>query len=68
MARSTKRNNTFDYLLELQKEGIQVQGLPLKEEYAQILTPDALRFVAKLAQNFEPTRKYLLRFAKLNTQ
>lgn len=63
MARSVKQKTTFDYLLDLQKEGIQVHGLPLKEEYAQILTPDALRFVAKLAQNFEPTRKYLLRFS-----
>jgi len=62
MARSAKpKNSTFDYLLELQKDGIQVQGLPMKDEYAQILTADALRFVAKLAQNFEPTRKLLLR-------
>ncbi len=33
---------------------------PITTDYAQILTPDALSFLAKLATKFEPTRQTLL--------
>ena len=44
---------------QLQAEGIEIRGA-VPPAYAQILTPDALRFVAKLTRAFNPTRKALL--------
>ena len=43
----------------LQAEGIEVLG-PVSEQAAEILTPDALRFVAKLARRYGATRENLL--------
>ena len=40
-------------------DGIQLQGR-VTAEYAEILTPEALRFLAKLARRFESTRLELL--------
>jgi len=40
----------------LTSDGVQILG-PVSGPYAEILTPDALRFVAKLARRFEPTRQ-----------
>jgi malate synthase len=45
---------------ELKKEGIEVLG-PVPTEFAEILTPDALRLVAALARSFEDKRQALLR-------
>jgi malate synthase len=39
--------------------GIQITG-PIKAGYAEILTPDALEFVAKICRTFEPRRQELL--------
>jgi malate synthase len=39
--------------------GIEVLG-KVTPEYAQILTPEALDFVAKIARKFEPRRKELM--------
>lgn len=44
---------------QLQSEGIELRGA-VPPAYAEILTPDALRFVAKLTRQFNPTRKALL--------
>jgi malate synthase len=41
-------------------EGVTITG-PVTAEYAEILTPDALGFVAGLARAFEPRRQELLR-------
>ncbi len=41
-------------------DGISILG-PVTPEYAEILTPQAIAFVAKLAREFGPTRKALLR-------
>jgi len=41
-------------------EGVEVLG-PISPRFAEILTPDALRFVAALARRFEPRRAELLR-------
>ncbi|MCX7706484.1 MAG: malate synthase A, partial [Anaerolineae bacterium] len=41
-------------------EGVQILG-KITPEYAEILTPQAVAFVAKLAREFGPTRKALLR-------
>ena len=43
----------------LAAEGIEIQGR-VTAEYAEILTPEALRFLAKMAREFEPTRRELL--------
>ena len=43
----------------LEREGIEIRG-PVPEPFTTILTPEALRFVAKLARRFEPTRASLL--------
>ena len=43
----------------LQVNGIDVRGR-MSKEFEQILTPEALQFVAKLAREFEPRRKELL--------
>jgi len=43
----------------LVKDGIQIRG-PVTKEYASILTPDALRFVASIHNRFEDTRRQLL--------
>jgi malate synthase len=40
-------------------EGVEVVA-PVKDEFAGILTPDALEFVAMLSRSFEPTRQRLL--------
>src|SRR3989338_916463 len=40
-------------------EGIEITGA-LTPEFAAILTPEALRFTAELARQFEPTRLKLL--------
>ncbi|OFW32723.1 MAG: malate synthase A [Acidobacteria bacterium RIFCSPLOWO2_12_FULL_60_22] len=40
-------------------EGIEILG-PVPGPFAEILTPEALRFVAKLARRFSPTRDALL--------
>src|SRR5436305_7741249 len=40
----------------LRGDGIELRG-PVTEAYSEILTPDALRFVSKLARRFEPTRQ-----------
>jgi malate synthase len=47
-------------LRALGSEGIEVLG-PLPKESEEILTPEALRFVAKLARRFSSTRDALLR-------
>src|SRR5262245_6683426 len=44
----------------LQIEGIEVHAHPGNTAF-DILTPEALRFVAELARRFEPTRQELLR-------
>src|SRR5690348_3532197 len=49
-----------DQLRTLGSEGIEVLG-PVSQEFEEILTPQALRFVAKLARRFESTRQSLLR-------
>lgn len=41
-------------------DGVQILG-PITPEYAEILTPQAVAFVAKLAREFASTRKALLR-------
>ncbi|PRP84535.1 malate synthase [Planoprotostelium fungivorum] len=43
----------------LAKDGIEIRG-PVTQEYAAILTPDALRFVASIHNRFEETRRQLL--------
>ena len=43
----------------LQQEGIEVLG-PVPEAFAEVLTPEALRFVAMLARCFTPVRDELL--------
>ena len=52
-----------DHRIELHRtlgpEGIEILG-PVSEAFAEILTPDALRFVAKLARRFAATRDALL--------
>ncbi len=45
---------------QLLAEGIEIRGA-VPPAYAQILTPDALRFVATLVRAFNPRRKELLR-------
>jgi malate synthase len=45
---------------QLASEGIEVRGV-VPQAYTQILTPDALRFVAELVRQFNPRRKELLR-------
>ncbi len=40
-------------------EGILISG-DVKPEYAQILSPEAMKFLAKLAQTFEPVRRQRL--------
>lgn len=45
---------------ELKKAGIEVLG-PVPPEFADILTSDALRFVANLARSFEDRRQELLK-------
>ncbi len=45
---------------ELSAERVEVRA-PVSDAYAEILTPDALRFVAKLTRAFNPRRKELLR-------
>jgi malate synthase len=40
----------------LSSDGVQIRG-PVSGAYAEILTPEALRFVAKLSRRFEPTRQ-----------
>ena len=44
----------------LASEGIEVLG-PIRDGAAEILTPEALRFVAKLVRRFSATRDTLLR-------
>ena len=39
--------------------GVEIKA-PVDAQAAQILTPDAVRFLAKLARQFEPTRQQLL--------
>src|SRR5437773_9750170 len=41
---------------KLRDDGVELRG-PVTEAYAPILTPEALRFVSKLACRFEPTRQ-----------
>jgi len=48
-----------DPIRTLTAEGIEVLG-PLGEGFAEILTPEALSFVAKLARRFSATRESLL--------
>lgn len=48
-----------DLYNQLAAEGIEIRG-PVTEEYAEILTPDALRFLAKLHRQFNERRKQLL--------
>lgn len=43
----------------LKFDGIEVHG-PVPDEFAEILTPDALEFAGVLAREFEPRRKALL--------
>jgi malate synthase len=40
--------------------GIQILG-PVSSEFAQVLTPEALEFIAKLHRSFNPTRERLLK-------
>ena len=40
----------------LRAEGIEIRG-PVTEAYKEILTPEALRFLARLARRFEATRQ-----------
>ncbi len=44
----------------LESEGVVIRG-PVTPAYAEILTPEALRFVASLHREFNPTRQRLLR-------
>ncbi len=44
---------------DLRDEGIEIRG-SVTEPYAEILTPEVLRFLAKMARLFEPTRQELL--------
>ncbi|HEY8394629.1 MAG TPA: malate synthase A [Thermaerobacter sp.] len=41
-------------------DGIDIRG-PVKERYDEILTPEALAFIARLHREFNPTREALLR-------
>ena len=41
-------------------DGVEIRA-PITPEYAEVLTPDALRFVAKLERAFRETRAALLR-------
>lgn len=43
----------------LEGERIEIRG-PVPESFTRVLTPEALRFVVKLARRFEPTRSSLL--------
>ncbi len=52
---------------QLQAEGIEIRGA-VTETYAEVLTPDALRFVAKLVRQFNPQRKELLRMREERQQ
>lgn len=45
--------------VDLRGEGIEIRG-PVTEAYTEILTREALRFVASLAREFEPRRQELL--------
>jgi malate synthase len=51
---SSRKNSPAD------SSGLEIIG-PESGEFAEILTPDALRFLAKLVREFEPTRERLLR-------
>eukprot|EP01117_Protostelium_nocturnum_P002536 TRINITY_DN1325_c0_g1_i1.p1 TRINITY_DN1325_c0_g1~~TRINITY_DN1325_c0_g1_i1.p1 ORF type:complete len:604 (-),score=229.75 TRINITY_DN1325_c0_g1_i1:88-1719(-) len=51
--------NVPKLLSDLSKSGIEIRG-QFRPEYAQILTPDAVKFVASLHQQFELTRRELL--------
>ncbi|MBX7256532.1 MAG: malate synthase A [Candidatus Hydrogenedentes bacterium] len=56
-------HTTIDHSRELsalKAEGIDVRG-PVPHEFAEILTPDALRFVAELARAFDERRLQLLK-------
>ncbi len=44
---------------ELSREGISVAA-PVTEQYLEVLTPDALRFIARLSRQFSATRNALL--------
>lgn len=48
----------------LRKEGIEIKA-PMAPEFSQILSLEALRFVAKLCRQIEPTRKELLQQREL---
>ncbi len=50
--------------VELEKEGIGLRG-PVTSGYAQVLTPEALRFLASLARTFEARRQQLLERRKV---
>lgn len=52
---------------QLLTEGIVISG-PVPPAYAEILTPDALRFVATLTRAFNPTRKDLLQARELRQE
>src|SRR5579885_275277 len=45
--------------VDLESEGIEIRG-PVTDAYAQVLTPEALRFLAGLARQFEARRQELL--------
>lgn len=47
-------------LQTLKNEGIEIKG-PVSSEFAEILTADAVRFVASISRKFEPTRQDLLK-------
>lgn len=44
----------------LREQGVEIRA-PITEAFAQILTPEAMRFVATLVREFNPERKRLLR-------
>ncbi len=51
----------------LKHPGVEILG-PVPDPYAEILTADAVGFLAKLARRFEPTREELLRLRALRQQ
>ncbi|HTL48698.1 MAG TPA: malate synthase A [Verrucomicrobiae bacterium] len=57
----------LDSLQGLKNEGIEIKA-PLSPEYLEILSADALRFLAELARKFEPVRQDLLKRRRLRQQ
>ena len=56
-----------DVLQILKSEGISIKA-PVPPEYLEVLTPEALRFVASLARKFDPVRRQLLENRRLRQE